>query len=246
MGPQIDIPTRMLLNEAEGVVYVGTTDEDKPLIAVDLETGVRTLAAGPETGSGPLLESVYDMVFGATANDLYVADHLAQSIYHINLSTGERTFVADGSTGSIQYPLDLAFDGGNMLFVSQNTTGSTSIVGLDFLHDPVVGAVVSSDMDEGPELEPYSHGLSLSQDGDTLYMLNAYNDQVLGIDLATGDRREIAGSVTGSESFETSNWKGMDYDNADDILYVTGGDGSSDDGLYAIDPATGTKVLISR
>ncbi len=255
LGPQIDGPVCMIVNKQidlleDDILYVGTLNTDAPLVAVNAETGIRTLVTGPGKGEGPNIESVMGMAFGATENDLYVADNVGQAIYHVDLNSGDRTFIADLNTTptAVMYPLDVAYDATNhRLYASQNITDYTSVLSIDLNESPATATVLSDDSNDGPELEPYSHGIHLSHDGSDLYFYNATNDQMLEIDLATGDKREIASGITGSNSsYEMDNWKGFDLDSWSDILYVVGSDGGSRDALYAIDAVSGSKVLISR
>lgn len=260
LGPLLTQPGHMVLDAAADRFYVsGEIGGNPGIISVDAETGERSLVSGGSTGAGPAFTTPHGLALGP-GDTLLVADTDADAVLSVDLSSGDREELADAATGTpgVEAPMYLGWGryeedpDQETLLVAGNITGDTYLYSLDILSDPVTGSVFSqnsSSADE-PDLAAEPQELLAIWWGG-IYVLNGGDDSIVEID-PSGNRTLVAGGVTGSNtSFSPSltNTKGMTYSGSKDyrVLYFAGGDGVSDNStLYAIDPVSGDKVILSR
>ncbi len=211
----------------------------------------RSLISGEGVGNGPAFESPHGLAFGPD-NSLLVADTEANTVFSVNMSTGDRIPLADQNSGGsgIESPLYVSWGEADAVSVSGHIPVDPYLYSINLATDPISGTSLSQNStNNGPDLAPESQGI-LSGGYGTLFVLNGGDDNILAVD-SNGDTSLIADDVTGSEtSFSPlTNRKAFTSTGARGyhVLYVVGGDGISGRyTLYAIDPASGDKVVVSR
>ena len=115
--------------------------EHQAVVAVDQATGERTVLASVGVGSGPALAGVSCMAVDAARSRLLAAatweqqDVLHQALIAVDLSTGDRTVIADDSTGAGPAPgpargLDLE-PGGNRAWLSVADGFLSKVIAVD-------------------------------------------------------------------------------------------------------------------
>lgn len=211
----------------------------------------RSFFSGEGAGNGPAFESPHGLAFGPD-NSLLVADTEANTVFSVNTSTGDRIPLADQNSGGsgVESPLYVSWDEFDTVAVSGHIPTDPYLYSIDLATAPISGTNLSKNStNNGPDLAPESQGV-LSGGYGTLFVLNGGDDNILAVD-SNGDTSLIADNVTGSEtSFSPltsrkafTSTGGIGYH----VLYVVGGDGVSGRyTLYAVDPASGDKVVVSR
>jgi hypothetical protein len=235
-GSGVDLvqPTDVDYLPEVGVLLV--TDQAH-LVEVSLAThGTRTLS-GRGIGSGTAFSRAASTVWDARRSAAVTLDWDTSLIFRTDLASGDRTVLSGGSTGSgpeIRAAEALAYDGARdrALFFQQYVsplyavdleTGARSVVS-----DEARGA--------GPTLgDPAS--ITVDAERDRAF---AWDDEVgalVAIELVTGDRRVVASPSLGRGPFPRSAMLAFGRD------LVFARDEST---LYAIDPSSGDRVVISR
>ena len=222
------------------------------LLAVDLETGARTVVSGPGVGTGPDIQQIGPIALDATGNRVFALDFGRSGVLAIDLTTGDRTIIADGETGSgpiLEGAVSIALDSDNArvlvmiaaaLLAVDLTSGDRTLLS-------------SAERGDGPALASV---LALRLDGTSNRALALLPGEggttLLGIDLATGDRTVISDNATSDGPNPQFVASGMAIDETRDRALVAGidfnapdGDGIVSDGIYAVDLASGDRTLLS-
>jgi len=253
-GPVIAGPAKIIVHrkdsDSSDIFYVGSfTDAGASIISVDRDTGERSLVTGDARGDGPMFESVVGMEFGRDQNEILVSDTLNHAVYRVDVETGDREVVVDGSSPgvSVQWPLDIAYDrDSQLLYVIKNIQNNTPIVVYDLSQEEVSGELVSRNEGySGPDLRAYSSSLELTGEGHLL-LFNTGADNLVKIDVDTGYKELIASDVLGHpfSSYEASH--SMLYDERYGSAWVLGGRSHERPGLYMVELESADKVLLSR
>ena len=224
------------------------SDTVKPqIIAVDIATGLRTVIASPEVGSGENCVNPIGLVWGED-QQLLVADNGNNTIFSVDVITGNRTIIADENTAGlgVDAPLFISRDQSrNRLLVTPYVSVGHYFLGVDdWLTDPFGFVFSSNDDHTGPDVRAVVQGVSEDADNDRLLVLSG-DDTLIALDLATGNRTLLAEEVTGNSLSVASLRKNMDYDSELKLLYVVDTYVISG-GLFVVDPQSGSSVLLSR
>ncbi len=224
------------------------SDTVKPqIIAVDIATGLRTVIASPEVGSGENFVNPIGLVWGED-QQLLVADNGNNTIFSVDVITGNRTIIADENTAGlgVDAPLFISRDQSrNRLLVTPYVSVGHYFLGVDdWLTDPFGFVFSSNDDHTGPDVRAVVQGVSEDADNDRLLVLSG-DDTLIALDLATGNRTLLAEEVTGNSLSVASLRKNMDYDSELKLLYVVDTYVISG-GLFVVDPQSGSSVLLSR
>jgi hypothetical protein len=250
-GVTATIFAHMVFDKAGERFFIASNPADlmPQIIAVDLNTGMRTVVSNELTGGGDPFTNPTGLALGP-ADTLLVADNGANAVFSVDIEKGDRSAIADAGTSphKMEVPLHVTWnETGQELFVSTNTSGNTYVLGVDLSVTPAATFVFSAnDSDNGPDMYQNSYGLIADSDNSRVFMMNSHQDQVLTIDMTSGDRTLLADDVTGGESFFDSVQHGIAYDSANELLYVVGGEPLDNHGLFVIDAESGDKVLLSR
>ena len=156
--------------------------EDR-LLAIDLQSGDRTLLSGPGLGAGPALEEVMAMVLDGPRGRVLVA--CTEAVYAVELLTGDRQILSGPFVGG-GVPLDevssLAYDpsAGELLVLS--ATGS-ELLRIDEATGNRAQVLVDGGM--GPAVD-IGLGLQWDLDADIVHMVDMQRGSLKVLDLAHG------------------------------------------------------------
>jgi DNA-binding beta-propeller fold protein YncE len=212
------------------------TDGDH-LVEIDLTTHDTTTIAGRGVGSGPDPSRMSSLIFDATRSVAVVLDWDLSTISRIDLTNGDRTLLSGDGAGSgpeIRAAQHLAYDptGDRALFFQQYVP---QLYAVD-LESGARSVVSDRGVGSGPEIgDP--EGIAVDPIRRIAYTIDAENGSIVAIDLATGDRRVVASTSVGEGPRPTSASLAF----ARDLLFAR-----DDETLFAIDPASGDGVVISR
>jgi len=159
------------------------------LLAVDLSTGNRTVISDETTGSGPALpRRMKDLVLDLAMNRAFVLG--SGQVLAVDLTTGNRTEISpdDGTGPDSPSYLAMALDAGNGRLLLTDTefdavravdimTGTRTIVS-----DATTGSGANLD-----------HPVDIAMDGTRALVLDGVRQNVVAVDLTTGDRSDIGG-----------------------------------------------------
>jgi hypothetical protein len=202
-GTAFSNPTGIVYDTGGGRLLVA----DAPLsgaaiYSVDIATGNRVvLSQSPGTGTGPSIPGPLSMKLDTVHNCLYVLDGVnTNSVYKVDLTTGDRTLIASPSVGSgptLNNWWGLAFrptDG--RLYVGQRGGDIDSIDTVSLARATVVDARVGS----GTRVEHPQTVLAEQLSGAVTSLLFGEPDaqRIMRLDLATSARTTVSGSSTGS------------------------------------------------
>lgn len=245
----------MVLDKPNNRVFISAAPAsgDAAIFTVDLETGNRVIISDDSTDTVVGMQNPVGLELAADGT-LWVADNTAGSILAVDTETGARTVVADSGTPDVgmTVPLYLTYnDGDNSLYVSPYITDDPLLISVDLSNSNTTAIFSQNSTSNGPDLSPLTQGLVADSANNRLLVMNGGDDNLLSIDLTTGDRTLIAagvtGSYTGTESGSVVNSKDVTYDSETQLLYVVGGEGDvAKEALFTIDPVSGDKVVRSR
>ncbi len=92
-GPELLSPTGVLLDAAQSRLLVADR-LFRGIIAVDLETGTRSVVSGPDVGAGLHFSDPQDLVADFTRNLLYVYDRATRALVVVELESGARATIS--------------------------------------------------------------------------------------------------------------------------------------------------------
>ncbi len=228
------------------LVFVSTNPADvtqpPQIFSIDTMTGQRKLVSDNTRGTGVNFVNPTGLSMGGNLQ-LYVADNISSTILAVDIVTGNRTLVANPSTSSfgIDAPLRLVVDNSNQdrLFMVPNVE-TNYVLELNLSATPATSALVtnSDDSSQGSvTIHSEPRGIVVDSGLNALFIADesGHNEQIVKVDLATGDRTKLL-----STGLYGAN---IAYSTEKQLLYVTGG---LVPGLLVVDPLTAQKVLISR
>ena len=243
-GQDLSSPESIALDSANNRLLVAELTGF--LLAVDLATGDRSLIAETRTDFG-LNSTRFDGVAldGANGRAL-VSDSTVDAIFSFDLTSGDRTVVADNAVGTGPHLTNLFGTSGigvdpigNRILVPNRN--ALALVGVDLASGD--RSFLSSDGTTAPAAGsgPGVIGpqrLDIDADSNRAF-LPVSGNSVLAIDLVTGDRTIVSGGATGSgPAFATP--LDVAVDPANDRLLVL-----DTAGLVSVDIATGDRTLVS-
>lgn len=244
-GPQLNAVASILHDEERGVMYVGKNPSDLNAIvyAIDMETGVRRIVSGGEVGSGPELRSIYDMAFGDDPSEIILVDNQSAALVRLSVETGERELIIDSSATGYPpvSPMRVAYDReSRRLYWSENTSKSGVVRFTDMGWETSAGLPLTGNDGDyaGPELGALNQGIALTED-DSLLFLDSLNDNLVEIDLTSGDKRLVTSSVTGKTAIVTAFPRSLVFSPEWSAALVVG-----ENKLFVIDLESGEKVAL--
>jgi hypothetical protein len=208
------------------------TDGDH-LVEIDRASHDTRTIAGRDVGSGPEPSRMASMVFDETRSVAVVLDWDLSTITRIDLASGDRELLSGGGAGSgpeIRAAEALAYDraGDRALFFQQYVPDLYAV-------DLESGArsIVSGG---GPEIGDPS-AIAIDAARRVVYTHDDESGALFAIDLAGGDRRVISSDSLGSGPRPSSPSLAF----GTDLLFAR-----DETTLYAIDPVSGDRVVVSR
>lgn len=235
--------TSMVYSADEQLIYLATAPADmsmsKKIISINTVNGQRALISDVTLGSGPDFANPTGLALGAN-NNLYVADNINDAILSVNTLTGDRSVIADSTsfdyaiTAPLLLTADRSADDGRLYMIPN--ASSNYVLKLDLLASPVTTTLVTNSADNTTGVGIFSQPKSIAVDtkGNDLYIVDNFGD-LIKVNIATGMRETFLDTGTiGAKVY---------FDADTQVLYLLGG---LTPNLYAINPATGHQVKISR
>ena len=239
------------------------------LSSVDLTTGVLTDLASTSRFSGlPRIDLDWPVTIDLLpeTDKALVLDTDRRALVSIDLSTGVTSVLSDNDTpntdNAFVFPTDFELDIGNnralvldigrpaLLAIDLNTGIRTVISTLDALPGGV-SQITSTECNpewcvETPVNLRYQLArLALDIEEEIAFVANAYPDAVLEIDLATGSSAVLSDDSMPGPINAFSQSAGIAFDPIRDRVLVTEGRNGWK-GVYAVEPETGERAIISR
>jgi hypothetical protein len=204
-GERLQDPVAIELDAANGraLVLDGAT-----VVAIELATGNRTPISGEASTGDPFVNATHLALDAAEKNRVLVldagrigTDPVDPALFSVDLTTGERTVLLRGSSGSgpgLVSTTSMALDIANnrVLVAGTDTTSDPQAVAilavsLETFDRTVVST--NANADQGPSIgDAVAMVLDTSATPARLIALDAGDDQILAVDLATGNRTVIA------------------------------------------------------
>lgn len=240
---------RGIFFEPDGQILISDGDLDdlnnlKTLFRVDPSTGDRTVVSssleGSERGTGPAIDTLFDVILDANG-DILISDTVLDTIFRVDPVSGDRTILSSNTVGTgptMTFPGDLVLEADGNILTTEG--GNDQVLRID----PVTGnrTIVSSSLAGslvGTGIDFVNlGGITLDAEGGILVVDEGAN-AVIAVDPVTGNRSEISGPLVGTGPALVLTYS-IDLDSAGTI-YVA--DGTV--GLVRIDPLTGDRVIHS-
>jgi hypothetical protein len=215
------------------------------IVAVDIETGVRTTISSDDRGTGDSFANPVSLEWGQ-GHQLLVTDNTADAIFMVDPVSGNRTTVVDATAlgVAIESPLFASWiESSNELIVTPNVIFDHYFIGIEnWQTAPLTYVHSTNDGNTGPEINRTVQGSAVDEANNRLLVLDGH-DQLIAVNLESGDRTLLAESVTNiSSPFELS--KNLEYDPVSKLLFIV--ESNINTGLYVVDPQSGSVVLLSN
>ncbi len=222
------------------------------IMAIELDTGNRTVLMTQHTGTGPMLYPTTGMAYDPGTNRTFTHQTLENEIVATDLATLARTPLIHSHVGSGAEPHNV-----DALVIEQPTGAPASLV----YSQTYPLAVMRLDLATGARtvIADASTGTGPAIDGisdlvlDTrpsagpnkaLALLGTPGNLLVSIDLITGARTQIADLNAAAPAVTEPNRLRLDVA-GNRVLFTNGDRAGGTDALYAIDLATGTRTVIS-
>lgn len=244
-GPTATAFTHMVYDAQRQHFYLATdTSTDPQILAVNLESGSRTLVSDNTRGSGTPFNQPAGLALGPEGT-LFVADSGENAIVAVDLVSGDRTLVLD--TTAMDYPLEgpqhIGWDDKeHTLLILAESEDNTYLLGFDLTVEPVSYRIISDNNDHpGEPMSADSSGILVDSSTGLAYTRNNSDGNLLGIDLNTGERHLIRKINTGIHQGQPVS---LAYDPMTQLSYVALRLVTPE--LWVLDPQTGQDVLFSK
>jgi len=203
------------------------------LSQVGLGTSADSEISDGSTGAGPAFSSPQDVVCNAAGDVAYVPQFRG-GVLEVDLSTGDRSVRAGSGvpfTGERQIVIDA---GRNRALVSDWNDGRDAILAVDLATGNRT-LLFETARGSGPFFDdPRDVALDLRRGRAIVSDPGSDGDQILAVDLRTGDRSVIAPYPTGTP-------EGIVVEEARDRILIA----DIVDVIYAMDPVTGARTVLS-
>jgi hypothetical protein len=206
-GPALRDPRDVALDAARNRALI-TDPIHGGLLAVDLDTGDRTILSSAATAGGPGLELPAGVALDAQQGRALLVDQARDVLVAVDLETGARTLLSGDTMGSgheLHTPYAMALDlpapgDEERRRVLIGDLAEAAIVAVDLASG--ARSVISSDaVGDGPSLSTVQsvalHGDGAGRTGRIL-VVNNYDNLLMAVDPATGERTVVSGGDVGS------------------------------------------------
>lgn len=226
---------------SSGRVFYVSDATNNAIYKID-ENGNRTIISNSSTGTGPIL-SPRHIVLSSDKTKIFTAIGGASSgVYSIDVSTGNRTYVSNGS--GVPFSVNIfgtATDStSTKVFVSDTTSDAIHAVDLS-----TGGHSIVSDGTVGTGLGFNSvRNIVSTNSGTELYVSDTSGGAlIMKVDVATGNRVVLSSYSFGAGAGpDWSSISGFALSPLEDTIYVTT---AFDDSIYKVDVASGNRTLLS-
>lgn len=227
----------VILDETRGLLYVSDI-AIRETIAIDLLDGNRSLLYPNGIGEGRKLIAPRELALTSDNLFAYVlddGDNTPESLFRINLATGDRERLGDIAAEFNYLASGIALDeASNRVFYSLYE----NVFAMD-LDDQSITAISSDTVGTGVVLESVS-GMYYDHVIETLLVVDGANDRLISIDPAT-KHREIVASLTEGDSPYIEAPVDVAVSPDGDTYYVFGQQRAA---LYAVNAETGERELL--
>lgn len=229
-GPPLAFPTDLTV-DGQGTIYAMITGVlGGDILAIDSRLGTRALVSGTDRGTGDPLFGPQSIDVSPLTGELLVADD-DSSLVVVDPQSGDRSRMNFIATASATAP---------RLAVWHPTSPDRSLY-LDVVADALASFDrVTGEVELVAEVEEF--GRSMELDGDDGRMLIASFDEILAVDLGTGDVTTVAGGGSAAPGLEVERFRHIALDEARDLLYFRD---DELDQVGVVDLATGELSLVS-
>lgn len=202
----------MALDYANNRLLVET---NSAVIGVDLGNGHRRPFIGDEAGQGPVFSQISGLSVEPQSHSLWLSSLNTDSLWKIDLSSGEAVVVSDSTNGSgmmFSAPGEVVADyaNGRVLVVDTGTVGEETAAGAVFSVDALTGdrtLLTAASIGSGESLVTPGE-LQYDAQRNELIMSRTYTQNLLSVDLETGLRSlhgEPLGSAPNAIQFDKAN-----------------------------------------
>ena len=251
-GPNFTIPLGLVLNPTGTMAYVADAGLEA-VLGVDLVTGNRKIISSaetsPMTGTGIAIMNPRGIALDPAGETAYLVDSVPNSLFSVNLATGNRTIVSGSGTGAgtdFLSPQDIVLNStGTMAYVLDGGLGDT-VLSVDLvtgdrtvIQEPPIGSGTGLGSPQDIALDPT---------GRTAYVIlhrDAAASFLMGVDLVTGDRTIVSSAGTSpmtGTGIAIVNPTGIALDPAGKTAYLVDRFMST---LLRVDLATGDRTIVS-
>ncbi|NOZ55008.1 MAG: hypothetical protein GXP08_18030 [Gammaproteobacteria bacterium] len=240
-GVLLESPQGIALDSNNNRALV-TDTKSGALLAVDLDTGFRTVLSDAATGSGPVFSRPIDIALDSNNNRVLVINS-STTILSVDLPTGNRIVLSDPNSGS-----GPVF--GSLRNIALDAANNRALV-----TDQSLKAVVSVDLSSGDRLvlSDAATGSGAQFEFPNSIVLDIANNRALVVDgtplgvllavnLSNGDRTVLSGRGIGIGP-ALGNVSGIVLDRANNRALISD---ISQDALLAVDLASGHRTVISN
>lgn len=244
-GVAFSNPNRLTVDSENRIAYVYS---NASLIAVDLNSGDRTVATSNSVGSGPTISDPYSMAYDPIRKSILVSQAWTD-IYRVFVNSGDsEIFSPNGQSGvSAGYFSEIIYDQHFDRYLACDIGGWDTHVDSIFTIDSSTGErlrILEQHVGSGPEVGEFRDFVVAEENSGYLLDYGAGSLQV--IDILTGARSEISGaSKGGGPAIE---WpQKMAIDSVAGVAYVLQRNDSLNSPIQVlkIDMATGDRAIIA-
>ena len=167
------------------IFYAVTPGADNALWTIDPETAQAT-RVHPTNTLGASTTSPQGLAYDPNNDRLYLADATTDSLYTVNVGTGQASFV--GMFNFDSTPRAMAYDpNNNVLYMSD--LGFRSVVTVD----TETGETVRLNDSTGLPERFLPNGIAYDSNNNVLYVINSLNETIYSVDLETGMPSPVTG-----------------------------------------------------
>ncbi len=232
-SPELETLTDFVYQGSGDVAYIV---EYSRILKVNLTSGIRSIISSESVGSGPTIGYFSAAVMDIENNRLLVAKGNPSSLVAVDLTSGDRTTIADGGRELFR---GIDYDNENhRMFVSDCINNNVIVIDTNSLIKTIVSP---NAVDEGDELNCPS-GLAYDSENDSLYILESWNNRIISIDINTGDQTTISANNMGT-GLELRSLDSLIIDKENDQLIVAS---ESNPELIAVNRTTGNRSIFTN
>lgn len=244
-GPELSGPRSVSLDlQNDRVLVADSNDGRDAILAIDIESGDRTVIFESRRGTGPFFDDTRDVALDVARNRLLVSDDGSdgKKLVAIDIDTGNRITLTDATTGAgpeITNFESVTVDTANDRVLLIDRVGS-KIVGVD----PETGdrtVLAENGVGTGPDFENPSD-IAFDPATKTALVTDSRTIALVAVDLATGSRTIVSSNTVGSGPM-MQNPQDVEIDAANRRAIV--GDDNNPTRLLWVDLETGDRTVLA-
>jgi sugar lactone lactonase YvrE len=227
------------------VIPTDPTETLKNLLAVDLNTGERTVISGEGVGTGIEFGAPQDVVLDSASNRVLMTDWVLHGVISVDLPTGNRSIISDSTHGTGPYlngPRNLALDAANnlVLVTDSDWFNPPALIAVELLTGNR-SVISSSTTGEGPNFS-FPRGVVLDQANHRAFVTDPGSQALYAVDLFNGNRTVISNNAGFGTGPGFSYPNELAFDSARNRVLVVD---PNVEAVIAVDLLTGNRVIVS-